>query len=136
VENTNLLNNVFNHEKIEITEVNNRHMVIVMFLALVIMIMLFTIKKDHYYVNTITKVGDEYVLVVEKDKLNNILGKNKITINNKEMNFSINKKEVLEEVSFLYIKIENNIEIKQNSTYKIHLGKESLIEYIIRIVKN
>ena len=52
------------------------------------------------------------------------------------MNFSINKKEVLEEVSFLYIKIENNIEIKQNSTYKIHLGKESLIEYIIRIVKN
>ena len=111
-------------------------MVIVMFLALVIMIMLFTIKKDHYYVNTITKVGDEYVLVVEKDKLNNILGKNKITINNKEMNFSINKKEVLEEVSFLYIKIENNIEIKQNSTYKIHLGKESLIEYIIRIVKN
>lgn len=136
MENTNLLNNVFNHEKIEITEVNNRHMVIVMFLALVIMIMLFTIKKDHYYVNTITKVGDEYVLVVEKDKLNNILGKNKITINNKEMNFSINKKEVLEEVSFLYIKIENNIEIKQNSTYKIHLGKESLIEYIIRIVKN
>ena len=136
MENTNLLNNVFNHEKIEITEVNNRHMVIVMFLALVIMIMLFTIKKDHYYVNTITKVGDEYVLVVEKDKLNNILGKNKITINNKEMNFSINKKEVLEEVSFLYVKIENNIEIKQNSTYKIHLGKESLIEYIIRIVKN
>ena len=132
----NLLNNVFNHEKIEIMEVNSRHMIIVMFLVLIIMVMLFTLKKDIYYVNTITKVGDEYVLVVEKDMLNNIQNKNKITINNEEMDFSINKKEVLEDVSFLYIEIKKDIEINHNCTYKIHLGKENLIEYIIRIVKN
>ena len=123
----NLLNNVFNHEKIEIMEVNSKHMIIVMFLVLIIMVMLFTLKKDLYYVNTITKVGDEYVLVVEKDMLNNIQNKNKITINSKEMDFSINKKEVLEDVSFLYIEIKKDIEINHNCTYKIHLGKEMVI---------
>ena len=131
----NLLSNVFNVDRIEIMEVNRKNIMIVLVILIVVIFLLF-IKKNYYYINTITKVGEKIVLIVDKSNLSNIKNNNKIIIREIEDEYSINKIEVLDEVNFVYIDLKNNIEITNNDTYKIYLGKEKLLEYIVRIIKN
>ena len=130
----NLLNNIFNVDKIEIMEVNKKNIVIVL-LIIILIILGLLIQKKYYYINKVTKVGNNVVLVVEKEYLKIIKKTNKIIIDNIESDYSINKEEVLDEIVFLYVDIKKTINIESNNTYKIYLGKESLLEYIIRVVK-
>ena len=128
----NLLCNIFDTDRIRIMEVNKKYMVLFIVGLFVIVSLLF-IKKNYYYTNTITSVGEENVLVVEKEMLNNIKNNNKIIVNSIEYDYSINRVEVFDDVCFVYINsIQSSI---SNNTYKIYIGKESVFEYIIRILK-
>lgn len=128
----NLLSNIFDTDRIRIMEVNRKYMSLLILILLVIFVLLL-IKKNCYYVNTITKVGDNNVLVVEKEKLSHIKNNKQIIIDGIEIDYSINRIEVLDNVCFVYINnIPNNI---HDNTYKIYLGKESVFEYIVRILK-
>ncbi len=131
----NLLNNIFNVDRIEVMEVNKKSIMIVLVL-LIITVGFLVIKKNCYYINTITKVGEKIVLVVDKNHLKKIQEQNRIIINDTENEYSINNIEVLDEVNFVYIDLKDSIEIENNNTYKIYLGKEKLLEYIVRIIKN
>jgi len=134
VKNTNLLNSIFNIDKMKIMEENVKNMIVVCFIIVFIILFILLFKKDFYYANTFTKVGDDYILVVDNDMVKEVELAKKIIINNHEKGFSINKKEQLEDTSFLYVRFDNK-DLSSNGIYKIYLGKETLFEYIIRIIK-
>ena len=58
----------------------------------------------------------------------------KIIIDEIESDYSINKIEVLKDVCFIYINIDSRT--INDKTYKIYLGKERVLEYIIRVLRN
>ena len=129
----NLLSNIFDIDRIRIMEVNRKYMFALIILVIIILVCLLFIRKDYYYINTITNVGDNTVLVVEKDMVKNIRDKKKIIIDNIENDYSINRVEQLQDVCFIYINL--NYKNIHDNTYKIYLGKENVLEYIIRILK-
>ena len=130
----NLLSNVFDTNRIDLMEVNKKYMFILIIIISLTIISLLFIEKNYYYTNTITNVGDNIVLVVEKEMVSNIKNNKKIIIDDIENDYSINKIEVLQDICFVYININNkNI---QSNTYKINIGKESVLDYIIRTLKN
>ena len=129
----NLLSNIFDIDRIKIMEVNRKYMNFLVTIVLFLTFGLFCIKKDYYYINTITNVGENIVLVVEKDMINNIKNKKRIIVDDIENDYSINKVEELQDVCFVYVNMDyKNIHDKM---YKIYLGKENVLEYIIRILK-
>ena len=129
----NLLSNIFDIDRIKIMEVNRKYMIFLVTIVLFLTFGLFCIKKDYYYINTITNVGENIVLVVEKDMINNIKNKKRIIVDDIENDYSINKVEELQDVCFVYVNMDyKNIHDKM---YKIYLGKENVLEYIIRILK-
>ncbi len=127
----NILSDIFDTDRIRIMEDKRKNMVILIVIFLIITI-LFIHEKDRYYTNTITNVGDQKVLIVEKDMIDSIKNNNKIIIDDLESDYSINRVEVLQDVCFVYVNLEYN-EI-HNNTYKIYLGKEKVLDYIIRIL--
>lgn len=127
----NILSDIFDTDRIRIMEDKRKYMVILIVIFLIITI-LFIHEKDRYYTNTITNVGDQKVLIVEKDMIDSIKSSNKIIIDDLESDYSINRTEVLQDVCFVYINLEYN-DI-HNNTYKIYLGKERVLDYIIRIL--
>ena len=128
-----LLNEIFDTDRIRIMEVNRKYMFILGIIAFFIVISLLFIEKKHYYVNTITSVGESVVLVSEKEMINIIKNNKKIIIGDIEFDYSINRIEVLEDVSFIYLNVDK--ENIHSNTYKIYLGKENVLEYIIRTLK-
>ena len=129
----NLLGDIFDIDKIKIMEVNRKYMITLIMLSFIIISLLLFVKKNYYYINTITNVGDNVLLVAEKEMVNNIKNSKKIIINGTISNYSINRIEQLQEVCFIYVNLDNkNID---GNTYKIYLGKESILEFIIRILK-
>ena len=127
-----LLNDIFDTDRIKIMEVNRKYMIVLIIILIIIICLLFTEKK-HFYTNTITNVGESIVLIVEKEMVNHIKNNKKIIIDDIENDYSINRIEVLQDMSFIYVDLKYN-DIHSN-TYKIYLGKETVLEYIIRILK-
>ena len=105
-------------------------------ILLVILLALILIKKDIYYQNVITFTDNKSACIyVEKDYLNSIKNKKKIIIDDVDYEYNIEKIEEKKDIYFVYINF--NIELKiDEDYYKIFMGKEKLIEYFIRIIKN
>lgn len=127
-----LLNDIFDTDRINIMEVNKKYMIMLVVVCVFISILLI-IEKKKYYTNTITNVGEKTVLVVEKNMIDSIKSNKKIIINDLENNYSINRIEVLQDLCFVYVDLEYND--FYSNTYKIYLGKERVLDYIIRILK-
>ena len=129
----NLLNDIFDVDKNRIMEVNKKYMVTMIIIVLFVIALLYFFKKDCYYENKITNVGDNVVLIVEKEMINDIKNNKKIIIDGILNDYSINRIESLQDICFVYIKIDyKNI---NDNTYRIYLGKERVLDYIVRILK-
>ena len=112
-----------------------KYNLIFIFGLLVILAMIFFIKKEEYYQNIITFINNkEAIIMVEKDYLNIVKEKNKLIMNKISYEYNIDKIEEGENIYFVYIHFD--IELNINSEYyKIYLKKERLIEYFIRITR-
>lgn len=129
-----LLNNVFNVDDNEINKFNIKY-IKVLIITILLIVTLFIIKKDYYYGNDIIISENMMAIVVDKSVLNKVKNKNTILVNESENKYSINK--IIDEGSICYIDITLNTDIENisNSKYKILLGKETIFEYIIRVIK-
>ena len=129
----NLLDEIFDMDRIRIMEVNKKEM-IALLVVFIIILFLFIIKKNYYYTNIVTNVGESVVLVVDKEMVNQVKNNNEIIINDVDYIYSVNRIEVLEDICFIYTNLDIKINVL-NNTYKIYLGKERVLEYIFRILK-
>ena len=135
MENTNLLNEIFNPEQIEIIMVNQRYLKIFGITVFFLIVSLFLLSKNYYYENVMIIKDDKVLLVVDKKIINDITKKSKIIVNDISSNYSINNIISDGDICYIDIKLETNIINNQNMKYKIFLRKERMIEYFIRIIK-
>ena len=130
----NLLNQVFNLDKDEINRVNKNYLIVFLLMMVLLIVVLF-LKKDYYYENSLLFNEDSIMLLVNKDEINKIKDKQSILINEIRSDYSINR--IIEEGNICYVDIDlkTNISNISQSKYKILLGKETIFEYIVRIIK-
>ena len=131
----NLLNSVFNVDDIEIIK-NNKKYIIYVVISLLIIFSLLIIKKDYYYSNGYSVTDDDIVLLVEKQYVNRIKDAKEIIISDRKYNYNIKKIVSLENDFLVNVNLNVNLEKNNNGTYRVCLGKESMFDYIIRIIKN
>ena len=127
----NLLNKIFNYDDIEITIINKKYSILLIGF-IVIILLLVLIKKDNYYSSTFTYVDKSLVLLVDKDYVNEIRDNKQIIIDDINYDYSINSIEPFND--YFLISIETKLKNINNGIYKIHLGKESVFDYIVRII--
>lgn len=130
----NLLDNIFNTDSIEINKVNKKYLIILIIICL-LSSGLFLIRKDYYYQNKIIIDDDRILLLVDKDKVNEIKKKKIVLIDDIKTNYSINKIINDGNICYIDINLEINIENISDKKYRILLGKETIFEYIIRVIK-
>jgi len=129
------MNNIFNFEQKKINNKTTFYISIIIILIILLIIGLLLIKKEKSYQDGL--IHDEennYYLIVKKNYLNELKRQNKLLIENIEYDFKI---EEIEKRDDIYIvKIIFPIKLKNIAdSYKIILGRENIIEYIIRVVK-
>ena len=129
----NELNNIFDDDKIFLKKINKKYLLITIFILFFILILLFQVEKNNYYENIIM-MENEKIIVVDKNYINEIKSKKEIIIGDINFNYSINKIEKKNNLYFLSIKIVPETETISENTYRILLGKEKIIDYIIRII--
>ena len=130
----NLLNNIYNFDDIELVNKNKKYLVLIT-LFLIIIISLLIIKKDNYLENSYTIMDDKIVLITDKDNLNKIQETNKIIIDDIKCDYKIVEIENFDNNILVSIVLNNNIKSNNQGIYKIYLGKERMLDYIIRIIK-
>ena len=129
-----LLNNIFNTDDTEINKANKRYfkiLIVIIFLIIGLLI----IKRDYYYENNLLINDDSILLLVDKDTINKIKTKKIVLIDNIESNYRINKIINDGNICYIDIKLDVSIENISDTKYKILLGKETIFEYIIRVIK-
>ena len=99
------------------------------------MVIILFIKKDYYYSNVFKINGEDIVLLLDKDYVNKIKENKEILIDDIKYDYSIKKLEQLEGSYMISISINTKIENINQGIYKIMIGKESIFDYIIRIIK-
>jgi len=132
--NTNLLNNLFDLDKNEIVKINKKSVLLLTITCILIITLLFCIKRDNYYINEFTTIDDEIILLIDKDFINVFKTKRKIIISNIELDYSINTITPVDDNYMVNIKINHKINNIKTGKFKILLGKESLFGYIYRII--
>ena len=130
----NMLDSLFNNDEIEIEKTNKKYLIKLIFL-IVIIIALLIIKKDNFYSDSFTIVENDITLLVDKNYVNIVKNNSKIMIDNIENEYSINKITSSDNVYMISINLNTKINNIVNGEYKIYLGKESLFDFIVRIIK-
>lgn len=130
----NLLNQVFNLDNDEINRVNKNYLIVFLIMMMLLVVVLF-LKKDYYYENDLVFNEDSIILLVDKNDINKIKDKQSILINKIKSDYSINK--IIDQGNICYVDINLKTSITNISQgkYKILLGKETIFEYIIRIIR-
>ena len=127
--------NIFNDEDRKIYNIAFKYNFMFFVILLMIVFSLILWKKDYYYQNIINFLDNKKALIfVNKDYIKEVTSKNSLLINNIDFKYNINKIEEKEDGYILSIDFNKEINIKTN-LYKILLRKESLLEYIVRIMK-
>ena len=129
----NLLNNLFDVDNIELVKINKRYSRIMVIIIIIILILFFT-KKNNYYINNFYTNEERKVLLVNKEYINSVKESNIIIINDIKTKYNINAITLENDIYLLDIVLDTNVNIN-NGVYKILLGKESLFDYILRIIK-
>ena len=130
----NLLNNVFDLDRIEINHSNQKYLLIFGILMILVLIV-FLLKKDYYYENTLIVNDNEILLLTDREEVNKIVNNDNIWINEIRSDYSIDK--IINQDSICYVSIKLNIPITNITSvkYKILLGKETIFEYFVRIIR-
>ncbi len=131
---TDLLNNVFDTDKMQIRKYNNSYLRILIILLILFIILTFIIKKNNYFENYLIVDNDNIVIMIEKSKINFIGKEGNIIINDIMNYYNIIKIKDDDNVCLAYISLQTNIENINHQKYQILLGKETIIDYIIRII--
>lgn len=130
--NMNLLSNIYNLDNIEISNVNRKYIALItVFMAVITISLLLT--KNIYLENSFTVMEDKLLLVT--NNVNIIKDNNKIIINDIKYDYSIDKIEQYDNNYLVTVIINNMINNINQGNYKIYLGKERIIDYIIRIIR-
>ncbi len=128
-------NSVFNLDEITIKKVNYHNLAMTLFLVILIIGILIFFKKNYYYKNMLIKDKDSIFLVVDKEMVDVISDSKKIIVNKISSGYSINKIIDYSDICYVEIMFDNNITNIQNTEYQLLLGKETIFEYFIRIIK-
>ena len=131
----NLLNDIFDSEQIEINMITKKYLKIFIIIIILLITFLFYIEKNNYYANSLIIGEDSILLVVDKKMVNEVKNENSLIVNNISSNYSINRIIPDGDICYIDINLETNILNGQEKEYKIFLGKEKMIEYLIRIIK-
>lgn len=131
-----LLHNVFNQDDIKVDYFNKKCLLVMIIVIVTLLIMVFTIKKDYYYENIITQSDTSIILLAHKNMVNIIKRNKSILVNDIESDYSINKIVDGKNICYIDINLKTNILNIYNLEYKIFLGKETIFEYLIRIIRN
>ena len=130
------MKNLFDNDYIKINDAAFRYVVIIIILLTILIIGLNVLKKDYYYQNIVKiKEKEKVILIVDKKYINKIKENSEIIINDIIMNYNIEKIEEIENMYYVTIKLECEVDLEKVSTYKILLSKEKYISYFIRIIK-
>jgi hypothetical protein len=134
MENMSLLNDLFNSDDIEISNINKLYLLISIVIIIFIGLLLI-IKKDNYYSNSFSFINDEVVVLVEKEYINEIQNSKTIYLDDIKCDYSINKIEPIDNSFLVNISLKTKIENIKNGNYKIIIGKERIFDYIIKTIK-
>ena len=134
MKNTNLLNSVFDSDRIKIKRMCVVYFLIIAAIFVAFIILVFTVKKDNYYENYIIKENDNIIIIIDKSKINLIQNKGIIIIDGIKNNYSISKVHNDSNGCIIYLNLDNIIENINHQKCQILLGKETIIEYIIRVI--
>ncbi len=128
------MNQVFNLDNDEINRVNKNYLIVFLIMMMLLVVVLF-LKKDYYYENDLVFNEDSIILLVDKNDINKIKDKQSILINKIKSDYSINK--IIDQGNICYVDINLKTSITNifQGKYKILLGKETIFEYIIRIIR-
>lgn len=127
--------NIFNDMDRKIYGVTCKYTVIFLVILLINIFTLVLWKKDYYCENIINYIDNtNAVIVVAKNHFNYVNNSNKLWLNDGEFIYHIDKIEERDDNYILNIHFDNEIIIK-TPVYKVLLKKESLLEYIVRIIK-
>ena len=132
----NLLNSVLLIDQIKIKKESIPKLWIIVIISILLGLFLFLYEKDYYYTNNLIISDNNIGLVVTKPFVDKIKQNNQIIVDNIENNYSIKKISSLNNLTIVYIKLKIKQDNIQNTEYKVYLGKEKIIEYIVRIIKN
>lgn len=134
VKNTNLLNSVFDTDRMEIQNLNKIYIFILMLIIVILIILIFFAKKNIYYENYIITENENIIMIVEKSKINMINDNGDIIIDDIKNNYNIIKIKTDDDNCFVYIDLKKKIENINHQKYQVLLGKETIIEYIIKVL--
>lgn len=112
---------------------------VVGFLLIFLAVIMCLSNKDLYYQNNVFIVNQKQaILYVMPNDLNIIKDNKFLVINNNKYYYEINKIDLISDKSLYYqinLYMKNDLLINSFSSYKILLRKESLLSYMLRIIK-
>ena len=91
-------------------------------------------RKDNYYENYVLEEDGNIIILVDLSKVNKINDSGVIIINGIKDYYSIIKIHKETDICMIYLKLKTNIENINKKKYQILLGKETIIEYIIKTI--
>ena len=130
----NLLNNILDTDQIQINKFSKVYIKILLGM-LILLLLLLLIKKNYYYENELIYDNTNIILLSDKNTINKIKNSKVILVNDIESDYSINRIIDKNDTCYVDIKLNSNIEGFSSGKYKILLGKETILEYFIRIIK-
>ena len=129
------MDNIFDNNRLSLYREFKRYSILFIFIVILLNLGLFTIKKERIYENSLyfSKLDRAY-LFTNKDILKILKERQKILIDDVEYDFIIEKIEKQDNNFLVYISFP--IELATSiDKYQINLGKEKLLDFIIRIIK-
>lgn len=112
---------------------------VVGFLLIFLAVIMCLSNKDLYYQNNVFIVNQKQaILYVMPNDLNIIKDNKFLVIDNNKYYYEINKIDLISDKSLYYqinLYMKNDLLINSFSSYKILLRKESLLSYMLRIIK-
>ncbi len=126
--------NIFNDIDRKIFNITFKYNIVFLITLLIFTFTLILWKKDYYYENIISFVDNKNALIIVDKKNINMINNKVLWLNNMEIKYYIDKTEERENDYILSIHFDNEI-LTKTPVYKILLKKESLLEYVIRIIK-
>lgn len=129
------LEKVFDNNYLELSYFSFKYGIISIILAFLIIISLLVIKKNYFYINSIAFTSSNTgMIVVDNSRINDLKKINQIIVGDMVVNYNIEKIEETDDVYLVDIKFNEELKINEN-IYKVFLFKESILEYIIRVMK-
>ena len=132
----NRIENLFNKDYTLVHDNTLKYGITCLIIGIIIVILLFLINKECFYSNTISFIDkNRAYLIVKKDKMSNITNNKTIMLNNINYEYDVIKVEEKEDLFLVEIIFKiNELNINTNK-YSIKLSDESIMNYILRIMK-